>query len=433
MSQIRVAVVGIGGCASALIQGVQYYKNNPTAPGLMYYDIGGYSASDITFVAGWDVDARKVNRPLSEAIYEKPNCSMLICDDVRGVTCWGLRGQVAMVRRGPTLDGIAPHMRELHDDLTFGESDAPEDSFHDVVRILKQVEADVLINCLPVGSHEGSRFYIEAAIAAGVHVVNCIPTYIETSEAMELEQKFIDAGLTFIGSDMRSGFGASRLSEVLQGSMLDAGLTVTSHLQLNMSAGSTQGQEHIATGRSSSTDFGNMAVKERLKSKHISKENVIRGQSKLRNDPLLGKTMFAGPSLTAYQVGARDKSLPSGILIASDNKVANLDIVAYGFGGARYELTCRLSVQDSPNSGAVVVSAIRFCKVASELGIIGTLRGASAWTQKSPPCQTRTEDAKFECDALARRMITPMTEKQLKSMNPVASKLPYGFNDSDKD
>jgi myo-inositol-1-phosphate synthase len=249
---------------------------------------------------------------------------------------------------------------------------------------------------------------------------------ISTKDAMETEQRFIDASLTIVGSDMRSAWGASRMSEVLQGAMLDSGLMVTQHIQMNMAAGSTQGQEHIRTGRTANCDFLNMAKQERLKNKHISKENVLKGQNIVRDEGIAGMTLFAGPSLTVLQK-------PGGQYISSDNKIANFDMIAYGFAGARYEITARLSVQDSPNSGGVVVSAIRFCKVASEMGIVGYLRGPSAWTQKTPPLQLKTEDAKFECDALARRELTSMTRPQLKENRPKARELSFTFQDGKTD
>jgi myo-inositol-1-phosphate synthase len=225
---------------------------------------------------------------------------------------------------------------------------------------------------------------------------------------------------------MRSAWGASRMSEVLQGAMLDSGLLVTQHIQTNMAAGSTQGQEHIRTGRTANTDFLNMAKVERLHNKHISKENVLKGQNTVRDTSTAGMTLFAGPSLTVQQK-------PGGDYVGSDQKIANFDIVAYGFGGARYEMTARLAVQDSPNSGGVVVSAIRFCKVASEMDIVGFLRGPSAWTQKTPPLQLRTEDAKYECDMLANRKVTEITEAQLIDNNPIAKKLPYTFQAGETD
>lgn len=425
---IRVAIVGVGSCASALVQGVEYYSTPQSdgsciVAGLTYDKIGGYQASDIQFVTAFDVDARKVGKSLRKAIYEKPNCNMRVVDSVDKCVA-----NYAMVKMGPVLDGVAPHMSRYHDNVTFLVSDAAPLSKEDIVEDLQKNRVDVVLNYLPVGSEEASRFYVDCALEAGCHFVNCIPTFISSKEAIELEQQFIDRGLTIVGSDMRSGFGASRLSEVIQGSMLDAGLTVTQHIQTNMAAGSTQGEEHYVTGRTANTDFLNMAEKDRLESKHISKENVIRGQDKVRDVSLAGKTLFAGPSLTVTQIPGPDELIRS-----SDNKIANFDIIAYGFAGARYELTARLSVQDSPNSGAVVIDAVRFCKVASEMGIVGYLRGPSAWTQKTPPVQLRTADAKFECDALARRQLTDMTRPQLSENEPKASKLPHGFNDSDKD
>lgn len=419
--KIRVAIIGVGNCAKSLVEGIQYYNENPNDKvGLMYADIGGYGAGDIEFVCGFDVDRRKVNHPLKDALRAKPNCAMNHVDEIldEGSTACIEKG--AMVYSGPELDGIAPWMLDYPEDVSFRTGAIPAEPFERIVDLLKYHKVDVVINYLPVGSEDASRFYIDAAIKAKCHVVNCIPTLISTEDTMEYEQKFIDAGLTIVGSDMRSAWGASRLSEVLQGAMLDSGLQVTQHIQLNMACGSTQGQEHIRTGRTANTDFLNMSEKSRLHNKHVSKENVLKGQNTIRNEPFEGMTLYAGPSLTVLQK-------PGGQYVGSDNKVCNIDMVAYGFAGARYEFTARLSVQDSPNSGGVVISAIRFCKVASEMGVVGFLRGPSAWTQKTPPCQLTTSDAKFECDALARRMLTPLTEPQLASKRPRAKDLAYTF------
>jgi myo-inositol-1-phosphate synthase len=420
-------IVGCGNCAKSLVEGIQYYNENPNdTTGLMYPDIGGYTAKDIQIVGGFDIDSRKVGLPIKDALRAKPNCAM---NHVAELVDSGENSAIetgAKVYMGKTLDGVAPWMLDYPEDVSFRISDAQEVTADEVVKILNVLKVDILINYLPVGSEEASRFYIDAAIKAKCHVVNCIPTIISTKDSTEYEQKFIDAGLTVIGSDMRSAYGASRLSEVLQGSMLDAGLDVTQHLQLNMACGSTQGQETIRTGRTANTDFLNMSEPARLHNKHISKENVLKGQNTVRNAEIAGRSLFAGPSLTVLQK-------PGGKYVGSDNKVCNIDIVAYGFGGARYELTARLSVQDSPNSGGVVISAIRFCKVASEMGIVGYIRGASAWTQKTPPVQMTTADAKFECDALARRVFTNLTHAQLASKNPKAENLPYTFQDSKTD
>lgn len=420
MSKIRVAIAGVGSCASALIQGIQWYKNNPEETiGLMYKEIGGYDVTDIEFVAGFDIDARKVGRPLKEAIYANPNCNMRVADDVSGVVEEG-----SLVYQGPQLDGVAPHMLNLPDEVTFVPADQTTAiDAEKYIQILQDNQVDVLLNYMPVGSEEASAFYIKNGIKAGVHIVNCMPSFISTEDAKGLEAMAIEYGTTIVGSDMRSAWGASRLSEVLQGAMLDAGLMVTQHIQMNMAAGTTQGMENVRTGRTANCDFLNMALKERLHNKHISKENVLTGQNVVRGEKTAGMTMYAGPSLTVFQ-------RPGGEYVGSDNKIANLDIVAYGWAGARYELTARLSVQDSPNSAGIVADAIRFCQVAYEEGVVGYLRGPSAWSQKTSPTQMKTADAKFECDALSRRVITPLVAKQLKSANPKVENLEYTFQDS---
>jgi myo-inositol-1-phosphate synthase len=428
MEKIKVGIVGTGNCAKALVEGVQYYNENPEDKvGLMYEDIGGYQSGDMEFVIGFDVDRRKVNRPLAEALRAEPNCAMdhvaSIDDTSNGP---GAIKPGATVYSGPEYDGVAPHMLEYPEEVSFRTGAQSHISFDDIVDLLVKEQVDVLINYLPVGSERASEFYMDAAIAAGCHFVNCIPTLISTKDTMKIEQKFIDAGLTIVGSDMRSAWGASRLSEVLQGAMLDSGLMVTQHIQTNMAAGSTQGQEHIRTGRTANTDFLNMAKQERLHNKHVSKENVLKGQNHVRDTSTAGMTLFAGPSLTVQQK-------PGGDYIGSDQKIANFDIVAYGFAGARYTLTARMEVQDSPNSGGVVISAIRFCKVASEMGVVGYLRGPSAWTQKTPPLQLKTDESKYECDMLAQREITELTRPQLFDNNPSAKNLAYTFQAGETD
>ena len=422
-NKIKAGIIGVGSCAKSLVEGIQYYNENPEDKvGLMYEDIGGYSIHDIEFVVGFDIDKRKVNKKLAKALRAQPNCAMDHVEKISTDSNTSCVTKDALVYSAPEMDGIAPHMHDYPDEVTFVNGAVPAESFERTVELLEYHQVDVLINYLPVGSEDASRYWIDVAIAAGIHFVNCIPTLISSKEATETEQRFIDAGLSFIGSDMRSAWGASRMSEVLQGAMLDSGLMITQHIQMNMACGSTQGQENIRTGRTANTDFLNMSRPDRLHSKHVSKENVLKGQNTVRNESMKGMTLYAGPSLTVQQKPGRE-------YVGSDNKVANFDIVAYGFAGARYEMSARLSVKDSPNSGGVVISAIRFCKVASEMGIVGYLRGPSAWTQKSPPCQLKTEDAKFECDALARRTLTDLTRPQLVENEPVASELEYTYQD----
>ena len=415
--KIRIGIIGVGNCAQSLVEGTQYYVQNPDDKvGLMYPDIGGYTVNDLEFVIGFDVDRRKVGKPLKVALRALPNCAMRHVDEIDDTVV----EPGATVYSGPLLDGVADYMLDFPEDVSFRVGADTAKPFPELVQLVKDARVDVLLNYLPVGSEKASRYWIDVALEAGVHFVNCIPTMIATKETIEIEQRFIDKGLTIVGSDMRSAWGASRLSEVLQGAMLDSGLLVTQHIQLNMACGSTQGMEHIRTGRTANTDFLNMSQQHRLENKHISKENVLKGQNSVRDVETAGMTLYAGPSLTVQQK-------PGGKYVGSDNKVCNIDIVAYGFAGARYEFSCRLSVQDSPNSGGVVISAVRFCKVASEMGIVGFLRGPSAWTQKTPPLQLKTEDAKFECDALATRSLTDLTRPQLKSAKPLARNLPYTF------
>lgn len=424
MSKINIAIAGVGNCSSALVQGVQYYIENPEDKiGLMFEDIGGYSAENFNFVVGFDVDSRKVGQRLNKAIYAKPNCNMEVFPPGHDMSCIA---NESTVFRSPTMDGIAPHMNELNENVTFLEDNKTTPiTASEYRKILKDRKVDVLLNYMPVGAEEAAAWHIENAIKAGVHVVNCMPTYISTKDAMELEQLAIDNGVTIVGSDMRSDYGASRLSEVLQGSIMDSGLLVTQHIQENKACGTTQGDMR-RIGRTANTDFLNMATKDRLKNKHISKENVLNGQATVRGKDIAGLTMYAGPSLTVFQK-------PGGEYIGSDNKIANIDMVFWGWAGARYELTARLSVQDSPNSAGIVYDAIRFCKVASEMGIVGYLRGPSAWSQKTPPEQLKTADAKFECDALARRVLTDKTTPQLKENNPKVKDLTYTFQSGEND
>ena len=424
--EIRIAVIGVGNCAKSLIEGVQYYQELRTgeeAAGLAFTDIGGYLPRHLKFVAAWDIDSRKIWKPLAEAVYALPNCAMDIIPDrdLSNAVEFG-----AQVRQGPLEDGVADYMLDYPATVSFRPSESQDnvDTMRDVVRHLKEKKVDVVLNYLPVGSREASKFYFEAALEAGCHMVNCIPVFISGAEAKEWEQKFIDKGLTIVGSDMKSAFGASRLSQIIQEALLDAGIDVTQHIQLNMACMSSQG-DNRPIGHTANTDFLNMSQQHRLKEKHISKENVIRGQNKIRNKSMDNRTLFAGPSLTVQAIGDN----PSG----TDTKVCNIDIVAHGFAGAKYFLTSRLEVQDSPNSAGVVIDAVRFCIVAAELGIVGFLRGPSAYTQKTPPVQLSLQQSLDECHALARREVTEYTRPQLKENKPKAKNLDHGFNDSDQD
>ena len=371
MKKIKIAVIGVGNCFSALYQGFEYYKQHAggSVPGLMFENIGGYQATDIEVVAAFDVDRRKVGQPVGKAIFAKPNCARVFMPSVP-------IGPV--VQMGPVLDGVSDYMLQQPEDESFRIASQP---VVDVVQAIKNSKADILVNYLPVGSQAATEFYAQAAIDAGVAFLNCIPVFIASDP--KWEQKFVRAGLPLIGDDMRSQLGASILSQVLQELAFDRGLAVDFHQQINIGG---------------STDFNNMMVQSRLASKKKSKENVIRAQNDLRGIPVAKHSLFAGPS--TY--------LP----YLEDNKVAYFNLRLRGFGDAPVNVDIKLSVQDSENSAGVVIDAIRYLQVARELGVVGALRGPSAWTQKTPPQQMTYADAKVACEALAKRQLTHGINRQ---------------------
>lgn len=371
MGKIKVAIVGVGNCASAIYQGLTYYKDSQgdNIPGVMFADIGGYAVQDIEVVAAFDVDKRKVGLPIGQAIFQEPNCARVFVEKVPD-------GPV--VQMGQVLDGISEYMEQEREDRGFRvATEAPAD----VVQVLKDTGAQILINYLPVGSQAATEFYMQAAIDAGVAVVNCIPVFIASDP--KWEQKFIDAKLPIIGDDMRSQVGASVLSQMLQELAFDRGAEVDYHQQINIGG---------------NTDFNNMMVQTRLASKKKSKENVIRAQNDIRDIPLPKDSLFAGPS--------------TFIPYLADNKVAYLNVRLRGFGDAPIIIDAKLSVQDSENSAGVVVDAIRYLQVAREMGMIGTINGPSAFTQKSPKYQMKFKDAMAECEAIAKRDLTEVTKRE---------------------
>jgi myo-inositol-1-phosphate synthase len=374
--KIRVAIVGIGNCCSALYQGLEYYKDHEeeNIPGVMYSRIGNYHPADIQVVAAFDVDRRKVGRPIGEAIFAAPNCARVFCPDVpAGPT----------VLMGTVLDGVSERMAQQPEKYGFRVSN--EDPV-DVVKALKDSGADILINYLPVGSQEATEFYAQCAIDAGVALLNCIPVFIASDP--KWEQKFIDAGLPIIGDDIRSQIGASIVSQVIQELAFDRGAVVEFHSQINVGG---------------NADFANMVSQERLASKKTSKENVIKAQNDLRGIPVPDESLFAGPS--------------TWIPYLKDNKIAHFDVRMRGFGDAPIILEARLSVQDSENSAGVVVDAIRYLAVAKELGIVGALRGPSAFTKKTPPQQMQYADAKAECEAFAKRDLAALKARNTYAKN----------------
>jgi myo-inositol-1-phosphate synthase len=380
---IRVAIVGVGNCASALIQGVAVAKaNERILKGVTYENIGGYKSSDIDFVMAYDVDSRKVSLPLGEAIFSKPNCCYKIIQSKEEYS----QLPISPVLMAPVLDGVAPHMLQVPENQGFRISSAIPKEKDEIIAKLKENKVDVLINYLPVGSQFATEWWAEICLEASVAFCNCIPVFIASDK--KWEQKFILKGLPLIGDDMRSQFGASVLSQMLQELAFDRGHTVKAHIQQNFGG---------------NTDFLNMTDKSRLASKKISKENVIRSQNTIRGISEDESFLYAGPS--------------DYIQFYGDNKVASFHLELEGFGGAPVTFDARLSVQDSPNSAGVVIDAIRFLKVAREMKICGSLRGASAFTQKTPPQQLMFSLAKQECDALANRQFTSLTKCQYQSLD----------------
>ena len=374
MTKIKIAVAGVGNCFSALYQGLTYYKDkrSDNIPGIMFADIGGYYPGDIEVVAAFDVDKRKVGLPVGKAIFAQPNCARIFCPEVPD-------GPIVQMSR--VLDGVSDYMLDQPEDEGFRIAQTKP---VDIVKALQNSQADILLNYCPVGSQKATEFYAQCAIDAKVAFLNCIPQFIASDP--KWEKKFIDAGLPLIGDDMRSALGASVLSQVLQELAFDRGFEVDFHQQINIGG---------------NTDFNNMMVQSRLKSKKESKENVIRAQNDIRGIPIAKHSLFAGPS--------------TYIPYLKDNKVAYFNLRLRGFGDNPVTIDVKLSVQDSENSAVVVIDAIRYLKVARELGVVGALRGPSAWTQKTPPEQMMYSDAKRECEALARRQLTPNVKRQIST------------------
>ena len=390
MSKINVAIIGTGNCAKSLVEGVQYYTANPNnVTGMMKSDIGGYLAEHINFVAGFEIDERKVNQPLGVALKQRPNCAWDIVETIEST---------APVYEAPVIDGYAGLMdnypesnRFLVDENLRNTTDRNRTSLSprkirewkdSIIEKLKEHNVEILVNYLPVGSQKTTEFWAEICLETGISFVNCIPVFIASDPTWE--KRFIDAGIPLIGDDMRSQFGASILSQMLQELAFERGHHVKAHIQRNVGG---------------NTDFLNMEDKTRLASKKVSKENVIRAQNEIRGISTEDSFLHAGPS--------------EYIPFYGDNKVANFRLELEGFGGAPVTLDAQLSVQDSPNSAGVVIDAIRYLKVARELGVVGALRGPSAFTQKTPPDQMMFADAVYECTELAARRLTDSTRAQL--------------------
>ena len=345
MSKIRVAIVGVGNCASSLVQGVTHYADaepTDTVGGLMHVQFGDYHVSDIEFVAAFDVDAAKVGLDLADAINASENNTIRIAD----VAPTGV-----VVQRGVTLDGFGKYYRE-----TVEESAQPP---VDVVEALKDARVDVVVSYLPVGSEEADRFYAQCAIDAGCAFVNCLPVFIASDP--QWARKFTDAGLPIIGDDVKSQIGATITHRVLARLFEERGVTIDRTYQLNVGG---------------NMDFKNMLERERLISKKISKTQAVTSNV---DKEFEARDIHVGPS---DYVGWLD-----------DRKFAFVRLEGHNFGGAPVSLEYKLEVWDSPNSAGVVIDAIRAAKIGLDRGIGGPLLSPSSFFMKSPPEQRHDEDA----------------------------------------
>jgi myo-inositol-1-phosphate synthase len=351
MGSVRVAIAGVGNCAASLVQGVEYYKDaDPEArvPGLMHVQLGDYHVSDVEFVAGFDVDAKKVGQDLAHAIVASENNTIKICDvPPTGIT----------VQRGPTLDGLGKYYLE-----TITESDEEP---VDVAQALRDAKVDVLVCYLPVGSELAARHYAQAAIDAGVGFVNALPVFIAGTK--EWADKFTAAGVPIVGDDIKSQVGATITHRVLAKLFEDRGVIVDRTMQLNVGG---------------NMDFKNMLERERLESKKISKTQAVTSQ--LKHD--LGKdNVHIGPS--------------DYVAWLDDRKWAFVRLEGRAFGDVPLSLEYKLEVWDSPNSAGVIIDAVRCAKIALDRGIGGPILSASSYFMKSPPVQYYDDDARDAVEA----------------------------------
>jgi myo-inositol-1-phosphate synthase len=346
LSEVRVAIAGVGNCASALIQGVEYYKKakeNEAVPGLMHVNFGGYHVCDVKFVAAFDVNKNKIGKDLAEAIWAEPN----VCAKFAKVPKTGVK-----VLPGPILDGVAPHMKEPF--FTYEEK---EMKATDVVEALQEAEADVLVNFIPVGSSKASRAYAEACLNAKCALANCIPEFIASNPVWA--KKFEKARLPVAGDDIKSQLGATILHRNIAKLCVDRGIEIEETYQLNLGG---------------DTDFLNMTVEERLHSKRISKTEAVT-------------------SLLPYEVPTRIG--PSDYVpFLGDAKICYIFVKGRKFGNRPVTITAKLEVEDSPNSAGVVIDVVRAVKIALDRGISGALTGMSAYAFKHPPIQVPDDQAK---------------------------------------
>jgi myo-inositol-1-phosphate synthase len=352
--KVRAAIIGVGNCASSLVQGVHYYreaKPDDFVPGLMHVNLGGYHISDVEFSAAFDIDANKVDKDISEAIYAAPNNTYRFAD----VPKLG-----AKVFRGMTHDGLGKYLSRII-------TKAPRQT-DDIVHILKDTGTDVVINYLPVGSETATKWYVEQLLQAGVGFVNCIPVFIARESYWH--ERFKEAHLPMIGDDIKSQVGATIVHRVLARLFRERGVKLERTMQLNVGG---------------NTDFYNMLERERLESKKISKTNAVTSQ-------------------LDYDIGEENVHIGPSDYVAwlTDRKWAYIRLEGRTFGDVPLNLELKLEVWDSPNSAGVVIDAVRMVKLALDRGLSGTLEGPSAYLMKSPPVQHHDDVAHMMTEAFIR-------------------------------
>jgi len=376
MGKIKIAITGVGNCACSLLQGIEYYKNkNETdASGLMHWDLGGYKPFDIEAVAAFDIDKRKVGKDINEAIFAPPNCTELFSPDMPRAN--------ARVNMGRILDGFSDHMKEYDAKQTFILSGEREPAKEDVVAILKNSGAEMLLNYLPVGSEQATQFYAECALEAGIGFINNIPVFIASNS--KWAQKFKQKNLPVIGDDIKAQLGATITHRTLVDLFRQRGVKIDRTYQLN-------------TG--GNTDFLNMLNRNRLTSKKRSKTEAVQS---IMDEKLDADNIHIGPSdYVPWQ---------------KDNKICFIRMEGRLFGDIPMNLELRLSVEDSPNSAGVVIDAVRCCKLALERGKGGALYSPSAYFMKHPPKQF-TDNVAFR-----------MTEEFIAGQD-IEGEIEFGDND----
>jgi len=362
MKKIKIGIVGIGNCASSLVQGINYYRNKEAknAIGLMHWDIGGYRPHDIEVSAAFDIDRRKVGKDVADAIFESPNCTKVFHRDIRAI---GVN-----VRMGQVLDGMSEHMRYYDDRYTFLPADDPEPGKDEVVRELVESGTEILLNYVPVGSEKAAQFYAECALKAGIGFVNNMPVFIASDPIWS--KRFEDSNIPIIGDDIKSQLGATIVHRMLTDLFNKRGVELKHTYQLN-------------TG--GNTDFLNMLDRNRLMSKKKSKTEAVQSVAANRIDD---RNIHIGPSdYVAWQ---------------KDNKICFLRMEGRLFANIPMSLELRLSVEDSVNSAGVVIDAVRCCKLALDRGEGGVLYSPSAYFMKHPPRQYSDDQAFHMTEAFIR-------------------------------